>query len=655
MTTLAVLFSFWRIWVIVFMEEGRVFMKGIGGLQHFGRALMLPMIALPAAAIFLCLAKFPWAVFGLESLNAMFQLAGETIFAYLPVIFAVGVAFGLTGNAGMAGMSALLSFFLVTHISRAFLADSFQLGVGGGILIGLVAAWSFHRFRSLEFPEYIQLFGGSRFVPLFMSAFSLLYAFVNVHVGPWMGKLMAGLSALVLDMGAIGTFLYGTIHRLLVPSGLHHILNNLVWFQIGSHELPDGTVVHGDLPRFFAGDPEAGIYMAGLYPILMFALPAAALAIIHEAREDLQPKVRVTFYTAMLACFFTGVTEPIEFAFLFVAPVLFVIHAILSGLAMAIVMLLDIRHGFSFSAGALDFMINLHLSENGLLLLPIGLFYGVVYYLLFRWAIRRFDLATPGREDGSPLDAGALDIPHRAPLILQALGGKHNIVKIEACITRLRINLRDDRVMDTAALKHLGAAGIIRLGGGRVQVVFGTFSELILDEMMKRMRRDERTVLFHAPVSGAMLPITQVPDPVFAGKMVGDGIAFIPDRGEVVAPVAGTIIHVYPSKHALGIRTEDGLDVLLHVGIDTAGLNGKWFDSKVKEGDRVEQGQLLLQFNLKKVEQHAKSLVTPMVITNPDRVKMWNFAPFKAVKLGQAAVMSVVLKEAEAEHESANG
>src|SRR5690606_13565981 len=297
---------------------------------------------------------------------------------------------------------------------------------------------------------------------------------------------------------------YGTIHRLLVPSGLHHILNNIVWFQIGSYELPDGAIVRGDLPRFFAGDPEAGMYMAGLYPVLMFALPAAALAIIHEAREDLKPKVKATFSTAILACFFTGVTEPIEFAFLFVAPVLFLVHAVLSGLSMVIVTLLGIRHGFSFSAGALDFAVNLHLADRGWLLIPVGLVYGCVYYVMFRWAIRRFDLATPGREDGSPLDAGALDIPYRAPLILQALGGKHNIVKVEACITRLRLNLRDDRLMDTAALRHLGAVGVIRLGGGRVQVVFGTFSELIREEMMKWMRKDEPTVLFRSPVSGTM-------------------------------------------------------------------------------------------------------------------------------------------------------
>jgi glucose-specific phosphotransferase system IIA component len=629
-------------------------MNWMGNLQHFGRALMLPMIALPAAALFLSLANIPWHLLGFTSLDEVLRLAGYTIFSYLPIIFAVGVALGLTENAGMAGMSSLLAYFLCTQIARHFLDDSFQINVAGGILIGLAAAWSFHKFKAIELPEYIQFFGGSRFVPLFMSFASLVFSFLFVQIGPWISRGMLALSELLQQMGGFGAFLYGMTHRLLVPSGLHHILNNVFWFQIGSYELPDGRMVHGDLPRFFAGDGSAGIYMAGLYPTMMFALPAIALAIIHEAREDLQPKVKVTFMTAALACFFTGVTEPIEFAFLFVAPMLFVIHAILSGLSMFIVYLLDIRHGFSFSAGAIDYFVNLHLSRNGWLLIPIGLIYGIVYYMMFRWAIRKFHLATPGREDGSALDEGAGDIPYRAPLILQAIGDKHNVIKMEACITRLRLTLRNDRRMDIAALRHLGAAGVIRLGGGHVQIVFGTFSELIREEIMKLLRKDIRTISFHAPMQGLMMPLQDVPDPIFSGKMVGDGVAFFPDRGEVVAPVSGTVVHVHTSKHAIGIRTDEGLEVLLHVGIDTSHLQGKWFDCKVTEGERVEPGQLLLKFNIKKVKQHCKSLVTPMLVTNPDQVKAWSYAPFKQVKLGQASVMSIVLKEVKANGKTTN-
>lgn len=620
-------------------------MNVMGRLQQFGRALMLPMIALPAAALFLSLANVPWEALGLQGLSELLRLAGYTIFSYMPVIFAVGVALGLTDNAGMAGMSALLAYFLCTQLSQFMLGGPLHINVSGGILLGLASAWAYHKFKSVELPEYIQFFGGSRFVPLFMSFASIVFSLLFVYVMPWVGKLFALLSDWLLGLGGFGAFLYGLGHRLLVPSGLHHILNNVFWFQIGTYELPDGRLVHGDLPRFFAGDGSAGIFMAGLYPTMMFALPAIALAIVHEAREDLKPRVKATFMTAALACFFTGVTEPIEFAFLFVAPMLFFVHAFLSGLSMAIVYWLDIRHGFSFSAGAIDFFMNLHLSRNGWLLIPIGLVYFAVYYFMFRWAIRRFHLATPGREDGSPLDEGTSDIPYRAPLILQAIGGKNNVDRIEACITRLRLTLHDDRKLDINALKHLGAAGVIRLGGNHVQVVFGTFSELIREEIIKLLRKDIHSVLFHAPMQGVMLPLDETPDPIFAGKLVGDGVAFLPDRGEVVSPVAGKVAHVHPSSHAIGLLTDEGIELLLHVGIDTSSLQGKWFDCRVAEGDRVEPGQLLLKFNLKKVKQHSKSLVTPMVITNPERVASWSFAPFKSVKLGQAAVMSVVLRE----------
>ncbi len=622
-------------------------MNWMGNLQQFGRSLMLPMIALPAAAVFIRLGHFPWEAIGMERFGHIFIMAGESILYYLPFIFAVGVALGLTESAGMAGMAALLGYFIYYRVSGFYLGSSFHLGVSGGIMIGLVAALSYHRFKEIRLPESIQFFGGPRFVPLFVSFITLLLSYVIIWVGPVMQYNLERFGAYLLGLGGFGTFVYGVLYRLLVPTGLHHILNNFVWFQVGSYQKPGGQVVFGDLPRFFAGDPTAGGYMAGLYPIMMFALPAIALAIIQEAREDLKPKVKATFLTAALACFLTGVTEPIEFAFLFVAPYLFIVHAVLSGLSMWIAYALNIHHGFSFSAGAIDFLINEHLSTNGWRLIPIGIAYGLLYYFLFRWAIRRFQIPTPGREEGSHLEEWAGDIPYRAPLILQALGGKDNVVQVEACITRLRLTLANDRLMDTAALKHLGAAGIIRLGGGNVQVVFGTFSELIREEMMKVIRKDVRQVHFHAPVQGRMIPLKEVPDATFAEKLVGDGVAFFPERGELVAPVAGKIIHVHPSMHALGIETKEGLEVLLHIGIDTVHLPGKWFTALVQAGDEVEPGQPLIRFDHAKVKKHCSSMATPMIITNPDRVKSWSFAPFKNVKKGQASVMSVVLKEAD--------
>ncbi|WP_282941678.1 glucose PTS transporter subunit IIA [Paenibacillus sp. RC67] len=621
-------------------------MNWMGNLQQLGRSLMLSTITIPVAAILLRLGTLPWQDVHMSRVGEIMLFFGNTIFTYLPVIFAVGVALGLTEGAGIAGMSALIGQIMFNQAIRHYLGDEFHLGIPGGILIGLIAAIIYHRVKHIQLPEYIQFFGGPRMVPLLMGFSILVLTLIVIQIGPYLEYFMQTLSTAILGLGGFGTFVYGVIHRLLVPSGLHHVFNNLFWFQLGAYEKPSGEMIFGDLPRFFAGDPKAGIYMAGLYPIMMFALPAIAMAIIHEAREDLKPKIRITFLTAALASFLTGVTEPIEFAFLFVAPYLFIVHAILSGLSMWIAYYLDIHHGFSYSAGAIDFIINYHLSHNGWMLIPIGLAYFFVYYFLFRWAIRKFRIPTPGREEGSQLEEWAGDIPYRSPLILQALGGKNNIKKIEACITRLRLTLNNDKLMDTAALKHLGAAGVIRLGGGNVQVVFGTYSELIREEIKKVLMKDIQRVLFSAPMQGRMMPLEEVPDQIFAGKLVGNGVAFMPDKGELVAPVAGKIIILYPSLHAVGIQTDEGLEVLLHIGIDTSQLQGKWFTAHIKEGDYVEAGQLLIRFNLHKVKQNCKSLATPMIITNVDKVKSWSFAPFKTVKKGQASVMSVVLKDA---------
>ena len=300
----------------------------------------------------------------------------------------------------------------------------------------------------------------------------------------------------------------------------------------------------------------------------------------------------------------------------------------------------------SFSAGAIDFVLNEHLATRGWLILPIGVVVGIVYYTLFRWAIRRFRIPTPGREEGSQLDEWAGDIPYRAPLILQAIGGKGNIVQMESCITRLRLKVSNEKVIDVNALRNLGAAGVIRLGGGHVQVVFGTFSELIREEMLKTIRRDQAQVSFHSPVQGRMIPLKEVPDPIFSGNLVGQGVAFLPERGELVSPVSGKVIHVYPTMHAIGIRTAEGLEVLLHIGIDTSQLSGKsYFEAMVKEGDKVTPGMLLIRFNLQKIRKASKSLATPMVITNSELVQSWSYAPFKSVKKGQSSVKSVVLKE----------
>jgi PTS system D-glucosamine-specific IIC component len=425
---------------------------------------------------------------------------------------------------------------------------------------------------------------------------------------------------------------------------LHYLFSHIFWFQVGSYDLPNNVTIFGDLPRFLAGDPTAGIYMAGLYPMMMFALPAVAFAIIQEARKEERPRIRKSYLSAALTSFITGVTEPIEFAFLFAAPVLFVVHAVLSGVMMWLTYWLGIRHGFSFSAGGVDYLLNFYLSSKGWLIIPLGLGMGTVYYGLFRWAIRRFDIQTPGREAPLRQDFFAEDITARAPLVLEALGGKDNLVQLEACITRLRLGVKDRNLVDFSVLRALGAAGIIDLGGGNMQVVFGTYSELIREEIEEYIQSGRKQTRFFAPMQGHMVKLANVPDPVFAEKVVGDGVAFRPERGMLVAPLDAQVTIIFPTRHAIGLRTRQGLEILLHIGIDSAHAE-VGFVALVAEGDYVRQGQELISFSLARLKMHAKSIISPMLITNPDRVLKWSIAPYKQVNIGQTSVMAVVLKD----------
>lgn len=622
-------------------------MNWLGSLQQLGRAVMLPTMALPAAALLLSFGSLPWASWGMESLGEVASAAGHGVFYYMPYLFAIGVAWGLSNQGGPAGLAALAGMFIYDQVTAVAGDGSVQPSTLIGIIFGVVSSIVYNRFKHIKLPEAIQFFGGSRFVLLIMGLFSAVFAWGMTSVAPFIQKGFEAFYSLTVHMGGFGLFLYGILYRVLTAFGLHHILNNVYWFQLGTYETSDGVMVQGDLPRFFAGDPTAGDFMAGLFPIMMFALPAIAFAIIQEAREDLKPKVKKTFMRSALVCFLTGVSEQIEFAFLFASPYLYVLHALMAGFAMVLTYIFNVHHGFSYSAGFIDFVINYHLSQNAWILIPIGIAYGLIYYFLFRWAIRRFGIPTPGREEGSALEGWAGNIPYQAPLILDALGGKDNIVQVESCMTRLRLTVYNDRQIDTNALKLLGSAGIIKLGGGNVQVVFGTYSELIREEINKLMQRDLPRVLFSAPVQGRMLPIEEVPDDIFAAKLVGSGVAFIPEKGELVSPVFGTVMHIYPTMHAIGISTPEGLEVLIHIGIDTSQLKGP-FTAVVSEGDTVEPGQLLVRFDLAYLKTHAASLATPMVITNPDKVRSWNYAPFKSVKKGQSSVMSVVLNESNA-------
>lgn len=476
-------------------------------LQKIGKSLMLPVASLPAAAILLRFGSIDYikefhlgATVGgfINQYIAPFLLAGgSAIFDNLALIFAVGIALGLAGD-GVAALAAVMAYeILINVLSKVpaafgFIANDMKLDMGvlGGILAGGLAAYFYNKYHDIKLPDWLGFFGGKRFVPIITS---LTMVIVALLFGLIWGPIQNALDIFgnwVVGLGAIGAGIYQFFNRLLIPFGLHHVINSIAWFQIGSFTDPiTHKVVHGDLHRYFAGDPSAGMFMAGFYPILMFALPAAAFAIIHTAKPEKKKLISSIFIGSALAAFLTGITEPIEFAFMFVAPALYVVHAILSGVAGYIVTAMGIKIGFGFSAGLIDYFLAYGKATKPLLLIPIGLISAVVYYLLFRFIITRFNLKTPGREkeviDDDEENGNASSANDKAARVISMVGGKENILDVDACITRLRLVVKDDKLTNDAGLKSLGAAGIMKLGNGAVQIVFGTQSEQIKDKIKK--------------------------------------------------------------------------------------------------------------------------------------------------------------------------
>lgn len=474
-------------------------------LQRIGRALMLPVATLPAAALLLRFGAINYetefhmgaSVGGfLNQHIAPFLFAGgSAIFDNLPLIFAVGVAIGLAGDA-VAALAAVIAYMVLTSVltkvpgAIPFIAEDAKLNMGvlGGILAGGIAAYFYKRYHTIKLPDWLGFFGGKRFVPIITSIVMVLIGIVfGIIWGP-IQEVLDNVGNWIVSLGAIGAGLFGFLNRLLIPFGLHHVLNAIAWFQIGEYTDATGKVINGDLHRFFAGDPSAGLFMTGFFPIMMFALPAAALAIVHTSKPENRQVIASIFMGTALTSFLTGVTEPLEFAFMFVAPVLYVVHAVLTGLSGYIVTAMGIKHGFGFSAGFIDYAVNFPLSTNAWEIIPVGLAFAVVYYFLFRILIVKLNIMTPGREDepGESLAAsGFSSMREKAEQVLASIGGKENIIQVEACITRLRLHVKNENLIQEKALKDLGAAGIIRLGKGQVQIVFGTQSELLRDEIMK--------------------------------------------------------------------------------------------------------------------------------------------------------------------------
>ncbi|KNX79540.1 PTS N-acetyl-D-glucosamine transporter [Pseudomonas sp. 250J] len=449
----------------------------IQGLQRLGRALMLPIAILPIAGLLLRLGDT-------DLLDiALVHDAGQAIFANLALIFAIGIAVGFArDNNGTAGLAGAIGY-LVLVATLKVIDPKIDMGMLAGIICGLLGGGLYNRFKDIQLPDYLAFFGGRRFVPIATGVSAVFLGLLFGLIWPPIQHGINELGQLMLESGSIGAFFFGVLNRLLIITGLHHILNNLVWFVFGSFQAASGQVVTGDLARFFAGDPNAGQFMAGMFPVMIFGLPAACLAMYRHALPQRRKLIGGVLLSMALTSALTGVTEPIEFAFMFLAPLLYLIHALLTGLSMAICDLLGIRLGFTFSGGGIDMALGWGRSSNGWLVFPVGVLYGLVYYFVFDYCIRRFDLKTPGREEQAASQAEGSDAP-RARRYIDALGGAANLQGVDACTTRLRLVLADRNLARDQDLKALGALAVVRPGtGGSLQVVVGPMADALADEI----------------------------------------------------------------------------------------------------------------------------------------------------------------------------
>ncbi|MFW8202914.1 PTS N-acetyl glucosamine transporter subunit IIABC [Klebsiella pneumoniae] len=625
-------------------------MNILGFFQRLGRALQLPIAVLPVAALLL---RFGQP----DLLNVPFiAQAGGAIFDNLALIFAIGVASSWSkDNAGSAALAGAVGYFVMTK-AMVTINPEINMGVLAGIITGLVAGAVYNRWAGIKLPDFLSFFGGKRFVPIATGFFCLILAAIFGYVWPPVQHAIHSGGEWIVSAGALGSGIFGFINRLLIPTGLHQVLNTIAWFQIGEFTNAAGAVFHGDINRFYAGDGTAGMFMSGFFPIMMFGLPGAALAMYLAAPKARRPMVGGMLLSVAITAFLTGVTEPLEFLFMFLAPLLYLLHAVLTGISLFIATALGIHAGFSFSAGAIDYVLMYSLpaaSKNVWMLLVMGVVFFFVYFLLFSAVIRMFNLKTPGREDkaadvvteeaNSNTEEGLTQL---ATSYIAAVGGTDNLKAIDACITRLRLTVGDSAKVNDAACKRLGASGVVKLNKQTIQVIVGAKAESIGDEMKKVVTRgpvaaaaaapagnvataapaakpqavaNAKTVeSLVSPITGDVVALEQVPDEAFASKAVGDGIAVKPTSNIVVAPAVGTVVKIFNTNHAFCLETNNGAEIVVHMGIDTVALEGKGFKRLVEEGTDVKAGEPILEMDLDFLNANARSMISPVVCSNSD-------------------------------------
>ena len=702
--------------------------KIFGVLQRVGRSFMLPIAVLPVAGLLLGIGssftnETTIATYGLQgilgngtvlhALLIIMSKAGNVIFDNLPIIFAVGVAIGMAkAEKEVAALSAMISFFVmhasinaVLLLAGKVLADgtiasdvlegtivsvcgiqTLQMGVFGGILVGLGVAALHNRFYKIELPNALSFFGGSRFVPIISTVTYVGIGILMYFIWPAVQNGIFALGGLVTGTGYFGTLIFGIIKRALIPFGLHHVFYMPFWqTAVGGTMMVDGNLIQGGQNIFFAQlassdvthfSADATRYFSGEFIFMIFGLPGAALAMYRCAKPEKKKAAGGLLLSAALACMFTGITEPIEFSFLFVAPMLFAVQVILAGSAYMVAHILNIAVGLTFSGGLLDLVIFGVLQGNAktswLRIIPAGIVYFLLYYVLFSFLIKKFDLKTPGREDddeetklytkadvnarrteakeGESCSQAENNKDSRSAAIVMGMGGRNNITSVDCCATRLRCSIVDSSLVDEKLLKSTGAVGVIVKGQG-IQIIYGPQVTVIKSELEAYLAEEheedtaeatdgaenmgtkvtaeteasvnlaeskniaENVHKLYSPFQGVLKPITEAPDEAFASKAMGDGYLVMPENGTVVAPEDGEVMFVFPSKHAIGLKAADGTEYLLHIGVDTVKLNGEGFTVFVSDGQKIKKGEKLMEFDPAYIREHAVSDACIVIFT----------------------------------------
>lgn len=644
-------------------------MNILGYLQKVGRALMVPVATLPAAAILMGIGYWidPNGWGSTNALAALFIQSGSAIIDNMGVLFAVGVAYGMSKDKdGAAALTGFVGFLVLTtlcspaavamiqHIPLEQVPAAFAKIKNQfiGIMVGVISAELYNRFGSVELPKTLSFFSGRRLVPIITSFVMIVVAFIMMFIWPIVFSGLVGFGEHIQKLGSTGAGIYAFFNRLLIPVGLHHALNSVFWFDVaGINDIPNFL---GGAQSIESGKAVVGItgrYQAGFFPIMMFGLPGAALAIYQCARPENKAKVLGIMMAGAFASFFTGITEPLEFSFMFVAPILYVIHALLTGIAVFVAASLHWIAGFGFSAGLVDMVLSSRnpLAVQWYFLIPMGLVFFIIYYLVFRFTIIKFNLITPGRElalagsaaDGQDINIGNpkdLNISELARQYIAAVGGTDNLTGIDACITRLRLSVNDSSRLNDALAKRLGATGVIRLNHTSVQIIVGFAAEKIANAMKTTgyveaaravavdtaptsakplMAKPVAAIVeLVAPVSGEVIMLEQVPDEAFASKAVGDGIAIKPTSNIVLSPAAGTLVKIFNTNHAFCLATPAGAEIIVHMGLDTVALNGQGFRRLVEEGMEVVTGQPILEMDLDFLNANVRSMLSPVVCSN---------------------------------------